>query len=224
MTEPTAFAFTETFSNARDGAGTGLVLAQIDAAVAKSARPGGPILWVQDGRAAQEGGLPCLRGIGETGLRMPILRIAARNAGEALWAMEEGLECAAISAVVGEIWGNPKVLDFTATKRLALRSRRSGVPLWLLRMDGDAALSVAPNRWRVMPEPSTANTFDIRAPGRARWRAELFRARDRPPGTWVASHDRAAHRVSLAAPLSDGAVGEGAGEGPAPRTRAVGDG
>ena len=224
MTEPTLAALTEAFSNGRDGAGTGLILAQIDAALAGSDRRKGAILWVQDARAAQEGGLPCLRGIGETGLRMPILRIAARDAGEALWAMEEGLECAVLSAVVGEIWGNPKALDFTATKRLALRSRRSGVPLWLLRMDGEADLSVVPDRWRVTPEPSTVNALDGRAPGQARWRTELFRTRGRPPGEWVASHDRASHRLHLVAPLSDGTVGESAGECAAPEPRAVGGG
>lgn len=224
MSEPARFAFTEAFSNGRDGAGTGLVLAQIDAAVAASdpGRGRGPVLWVQDVRAAREGGMPCQRGIAQVGLGMPILRIAARDAVEALWAMEEGLECVALSAVVGEVWGDPRALDFTATKRLALRARRSGVPLWLLRVDGTAALSVAPDRWRVASAPSAANAFDARAPGPARWTAELFRSRGTAPGTWVAAHDRAAHRLDLAAPLRDGAVGAGAGDGPAPRPRAVG--
>ena len=138
-------AFTEAFCNTRDGAGTGLILAQMDAVL--SSRPGGsgPVLWVQDARARQEGGVPCQRGIAQLGLKMPILRIAARSAADALWAMEEGLECTALSAVVGEVWGNPRALDFTATKRLALRSSRSGVPVWLLRPDGAADLSVAPD-------------------------------------------------------------------------------
>ncbi|MGB3407219.1 MAG: hypothetical protein WBA67_06960 [Jannaschia sp.] len=210
---------TETFSTSRDGAATGMVLAQLDAL----GRQGGPILWVQDRRAAQEGGLPYARGIaGVTGLDMPILRVAARTAAEALWAMEEGLECAALSAVIGEIWGSPKVLDFTATKRLALRSGRSGVPLWLLRPDSEPALSVAPDRWRVESAPSSTNTLDPRAPGAAQWMAELFRSRRTRPGTWVAEHDRAAHRLYLVAPLRDGAVGEGAGEQAPPDTRAVG--
>ncbi|MEM8824235.1 MAG: hypothetical protein AAGF30_11540 [Pseudomonadota bacterium] len=194
----------EAFSDARDGAATGFVLAQLDASGRR-----GPILWVQDARAAQEGGLPYLRGLAHRD--RPILRVAACNAAEALWAMEEGLQCAASSAVIGEIWGDPKALDFTATKRLALRARRSGVPLWLLRPDGVPGLSVAPERWRLRSVASEAHPFDMHAPGRALWWAERFRSRTDRPGEWVASHDRAAHRLDLAAPLRDRPVAKGDG-------------
>ncbi|MEL6587244.1 MAG: hypothetical protein AAFQ50_11385 [Pseudomonadota bacterium] len=197
-------AVSEAFSTSRDGAATGLMLAELDAL----GRTGKPLLWVQDTRAAQEAGVPCIRGL--AALNMPLLRVAARNAAEALWAMEEGLECTSLSAVVGEVWGSPKALDFTATKRLSLRARRSGVPLWLLRPDAQPDLSVAPKRWRVASAPSAGNVLDPRAPGKARWTAELFRARGAKPGTWVASHDRAAHRLDLVAPVRHGTVGEGA--------------
>ncbi len=217
-------AFAETFSNTRDGAGTGLVLAQMDAFLAAGRGGGGPVLWVQDALAAREGGAPCQRGIAERGLRMPILRIAARSPADALWAMEEGLECAALSAVVGEVWGNPKALDFTATKRLALRSSRSGVPVWLMRPDGVADLSVAPDRWRVDPAPSLANPWDERAPGRAQWKADLFRTRRGAPAIWMAGHDRAAHRVDLVAAVSHRPVGTRDGGAARPSLHAVGGG
>ncbi|MEM9795868.1 MAG: hypothetical protein AAF919_05245 [Pseudomonadota bacterium] len=200
----------------RDGAATGLVLAQLDQMAAR----GKPVLWVQDRLSEREGGRPCLRGI-ELAER-PILRVAARNAVEALWAMEEGLECTALSAVIGEIWGDPRVLDFTATKRLALRSLRGGVPLWLIRGDGTGTLSVAPDRWDVRSLPSIPNGLDARAPGSALWQAKLFRSRRQAPGIWVASHDRAAHRLHLAAPLRDGALGTGSGAQGTPRPRALG--
>ncbi|CTQ49511.1 ImuA family protein [Jannaschia donghaensis] len=222
--DPAPPAFTETFCSTRDGAGTGLVLAQMDAVLARMPGGKGPVLWVQEARAAQEGGVPCQRGIAELGLNMPILRIAARSAADALWAMEEGLECAALSAVVGEIWGNPKALDFTATKRLALRSRQSGVPFWLLRPDGVADLSVAPDRWRVSATRSSDNPWDARAPGRARWLADLFRTRRGAPATWVAGHDPAAHRVDLVAALPDRALGEGDDRAAQPALRSVGGG
>ncbi|WP_220750724.1 ImuA family protein [Jannaschia sp. AI_61] len=209
---------TEVFTTSRDGAATAFLLAQL-------ASRRGPILWVQDRLSAQEGGLPYGRGIaGITGQDRPILRVAARTPAEALWAMEEGLECSALSAVIGEVWGSPKVLDFTATKRLALRSQRSKVPLWVLRSDAEPSLSVAPDRWRVASAPSTDNTLDARAPGEALWSAELFRSRTRRPGTWVASHDRASDRLHLVAPLRDGAVGEDADPHPAPRLRPLGRG
>ncbi|SFJ13367.1 ImuA family protein [Jannaschia pohangensis] len=216
--------FTEAFSTARDGAGTGLLLAQLDAVLGRQGAGGKPVLWVQDMRSAQENGLPCLHGIESLGLRMPVLRITARNAVDALWAMEEGLECTALSAVVGEVWGNPRALDFTATKRLALRARRTGVPLWLMRLDGAADLSVAPDRWRVASAPSRPNLWDARAPGQACWWAELFRSRSSSPGKWVASHDRSAHRLSLVSAVSDRPVGAGAGDAPGSGSRAVGGG
>jgi protein ImuA len=208
------------FAPARDAGGTGFVLAQLDAARDRR----GPVLWVQEAAAACEAGRPCLRGVeAMLGPDRPLMRVAAGSPAEALWAIEEGLGCGALSAIVGEIRGTPRALDFTATKRLMLRAERSGVPLWLLRLDADApGLSVAPRRWRLAAAPSAPNPLDARAPGDARWRAELFRARGAPPGAWVAAHDRAAHRVDLAAPLRDGAlVAELGGPAPAP-ARAVG--
>jgi protein ImuA len=207
--------FSEAFSSTRDGAATGFVLAHLDASGRR-----GPVLWVQDARAAREGGLPCLHGA-DCGGR-PILRVEARNAAEALWAMEEGLECAASSAVIGEIWGNPRALDFTATKRLALRARRTGVPLWLIRADAEPELSVAPDRWRLRATASPPNPFDPQAPGSALWVAELFRSRRASAGAWVASHDRTAHRLDLVAPLRDRPLGKGAGRDVPPAGGAVG--
>lgn len=218
MTDHAPSSFTEALCSSRDAAATGFVLAHLDG----SGRGGGPILWVQDACALREAGLPCLRGIEGAGLRTSLLRVTTKRAVDALWAMEEGLGCAALSAVVGEIWGRPRALDLTATKRLALRSRASGVPVWLLRPDGEAALSAAPERWHVAPAASDPNPWDARAPGAPRWLAELFRSRSRAPGAWVAGHDRAAHRVDLAAPVRDGALAAGAGRPARDGARALG--
>ena len=54
-----------------------------------------------------------------------LIHVEARDARDALWAMEEGLRCAALSAVIGELWGDPRALDFTATRRLAVAAERS---------------------------------------------------------------------------------------------------
>jgi protein ImuA len=209
---------TEAFASSRQGAATGFVLAQLDAA----RRGDGPVLWVQDRLSAQEGGMPCIAGLSDAmGRPLPLLHVAAKDAAQALWAMEEGLECAALSAVIGEVWGSPRALDFTATKRLALRAGRSGVPLWLIRADAEPGLSVAPDRWRLRATASSRHPFDPEAPGAPLWSAELFRSRRARPGAWVAGHDRAAHRVDLAAPLLDRPVGADA-EGGAPAAGPVG--
>jgi protein ImuA len=135
-----------------------------------------------------------------------LIHVAARDARSALWAMEEGVRCPGLSCVIGEIWGDPKMLDFTATRRLAVASERSGVPCWLVRLGGGANLSGARMRWRIASAPSLVNPLDPRAPGGSAWDAELFRARGAPPGRWSLTHE--ADRFHLVAASGDRALGE----------------
>jgi protein ImuA len=119
------------------------------------------------------------------GLGLPdLLHVEARDARSVLWAMEEGLRCRALSLVVGEIWGDPTSLDFTATRRLAVASERYGVAACLIRLGGRPNLSGARQRWRLTSIPSALNPLDPKAPGALAWEAELFRARGRPAGRW----------------------------------------
>ena len=170
----------------RDGGWAGFLLAQVEA--------GKPLLWVQERMAILEAGRIYPPGLGARDL----IHIEARDSRSALWAMEEGLRCAALGAVIGELWGDPAALDFTATRRLAVAAERSGVPAWLVRLGGSANLSGARMRWRVASAPSLANPFDPRAPGTPAWDAELFRARGMPPGRWFVSHDSHSFRVVAA--------------------------
>jgi len=178
----------------RDGGWAGFLLAQL--ATDK------PLLWVQDRMAILESGR-----IHPPGLPCPeLIHVEARDAKDALWAMEEGVRCAALSAVIGELWGDPKVLDFTATRRLAVASERSGVTAFLIRLGGHANLSGARMRWRIASMPSQHNPLDPRAPGLPAWDAELFRARGLPPGRWSISHE--ADRFHLVTAVGDRTVGE----------------
>jgi protein ImuA len=122
--------------------------------------------------------------------------------------MEEGVRCSCLSAVIGEIWGDPKALDFVATRRLAVASERSATPCWLVRLGGNANLSGARMRWRIASAPSLLNELDPRAPGIPAWNAELFRARGSSPGRWSVAHDRTADRFNLVAASGDRALGE----------------
>jgi len=162
-----------------------------------------PILWVQERMAILESGRIYPPGLPSQNL----VHVETRDARDALWAMEEGLRCACLSAVIGEIWGDPKVLDFTATRRLAVASERSGTPCWLVRLNGIANLSGARMRWRIGSAPSLLNPLDPRAPGLAAWDAELFRARGFPPGRWSLALE--ADRFHLVAGTGDRALGEG---------------
>jgi protein ImuA len=148
-----------------------------------------PVLWVQDRASLRENGRLYLQGRMLAGNRIPILRVEVSHPRDVLWAMEEGAACAGLGAVVGEIHGAPAVLDFTATKRLALRAEASGVPVWLIRSGDPGTLSAARERWRVGTLPSRTHPYDAGAPGAPLWDAELFRAQGRPPGRWVAFHD-----------------------------------
>jgi protein ImuA len=141
------------------------------------------------------------------GLGIDCIHVEARDARAALWAMEEGVRCSALSAVIGELWGDPAALDFTATRRLAVASERSGVPCWLARLGGTANLSGARMRWRVASAPSLLTSLDPRAPGLSAWDAELFRARGVPPGRWSIAHE--AGVFDLVSGASDRALGEG---------------
>lgn len=144
-------------------------------------------LWVQDSQSIRRGGRPFLHGL-PIARRHGLIHIEARNASDALWAMEEGVRCNALSFVIGEIAGDPKALDFTATRRLVLASERNRVPLYLLRRDGFANLSAARLRWRVKAATSGAHRWNEIAPGSSRIAAELFRGRGLRPGHFMLEH------------------------------------
>lgn len=146
---------------------------------------GGPVLWIQDRLSLRESGRPFPPGLGG----YEILHLQVSRAQDVLWAMEQGLGCPALGAVIGEIWGIAPAVDFTATKRLALRSEAHGIPAWLIRRGTAPELSAARERWRVAALPARPEPDDARAPGAALWSAELFRTRFRAPGRWVAGHD-----------------------------------
>ena len=167
----------------RDGGWAGFLLAQLGTEK--------PLLWVQERMAILESGRVHPPGLPSQNL----IHVEARDARDALWAMEEGLRCSALSAVIGEIWGDPKALDFTATRRLAVAAERSGVAAFLIRLGGHANLSGARMRWRIASAPSLLNDLDPRAPGLPAWDTELFRARGIPPGRWSLAHEAGAFHL-----------------------------
>lgn len=186
-----------------DPAATGFVLSLLSGTH-------GPILWVQDYQSRRENGHLYTPSLKRFGLDQAVLKVAVSHPRDVLWAMEEGATCASLSAVIGEIHGGPAVLDFTATKRLAMRAEASGVPLYLIRSGDPGGLSAARMRWRVATLPSRPHQHDSQSPGQPQWDVDLFRARGRPPGRWVAQYDpdadKAADRLGLVSRLRDRAV------------------
>ncbi len=200
---PARATLQEIFGAPNDAAAIGLALSQIASHGSK------PLFWVQEAKALKATGRVFAHGLPPP-LRRPVLHVVARNARDALWAMEEGLKCPALGAVIGELHGNPRALDFTASRRLAVAAERYGVPAFLIRTEGEADLSGARRRWRVESNPSLVHPYDPKAPGAPAWSLDLFRARDLRPGRWDTVYDRAAHRLDLVPRTGDGALAQAA--------------
>jgi protein ImuA len=129
-----------------------------------------------------------------------------------LRAAEEAARCAPLGAVLIEPWGEPRALDLTATRRLALAAETSGVPLIMLRLAAAPAPSAATTRWEVraaLSSPLAAN-----APGHPAFAVTLARRKAGAGGqSWTVEWDRdrcefrsLAAVVSIGETLSGGMV------------------
>jgi protein ImuA len=180
----------EVFARSGEASGAAVALALAADALRTAAGPDGeiddrrPLLWVQDKAALRLGGRPYRAGLPPT-FRHRLIHVVADTCEDALFALEEGLRCRDLAAVIGELSGNPRALDFTASRRLTLTAEKHGVPLWLVRLDAAPDLSSARMRWDVCAAASPPPRWNRDAPGSPTWRAELFRARMHPPGTWI---------------------------------------
>ncbi len=196
----------EMFASGRDAAGAGLALALARDALRMGAPDPTadtpdqrPFLWVQDKAALRLSGRPYLPGL-PAQMRHRLIHVAAASPEDALFALEEGLRCRDLAFVIGEIAGNPRALDFTASRRLGLAAEKHGVPLWLIRLDARHDLGAARMRWRVEAAPSPVSPWNTHAPGAATWKADLFRAHTFQPGQWILRDDGPALTAEPAAP------------------------
>lgn len=141
--------------------------------------PGRPtIFYLQLGEDAQRLGLPYGPGLSWAGLDAAHLVIVrAADMTELLWATEEVVSCRAVAAVIADIRGEPKLLNFTASRRLSLRAANSNVSLFMLRYGHGRASSAGHLRWHLRSLRSGRQAFDDRAPGAARWRLRLEKGR-----------------------------------------------
>ncbi len=163
------------------GAGAALALARDATTAAADDRAW---LWVQDKAARRLGGRPYRPGLPPV-LRHRLIHVAADGPEDALFALEEGVRCRDLAFVIGEIAGNPRALDFTASRRLSLAAEKNGVPLWLVRLGAARDLGSARLRWEVRAARSAPPRWNAHAPGTAAWDAELFRAHTHQPGRWI---------------------------------------
>ena len=134
-----------------------------------------PVLWCRRRDAA----MPFLPGLAPFGLTAEqVLTVEADRAVELLWAIEEGLRCAALGAVLGEI----DDLPLPAARRLQLAAETGGV-VGLIVTPPWAAAGGATTRWRVGAAPSQTPPWGgLGAPA---WHVALERCRNGLPRSWT---------------------------------------
>jgi protein ImuA len=169
------------------GAATGFAAAL----AARAAGPRGEMLWIATDFAAREAGGPYGPGLDLYGLpaaRLVVLHVP--RAVDALWAMEEALQCRALSAVITEL-PEDAAADLTATRRLALAARAGHGLGLLLRHRASFAPSAAATRWEIAAAGSRPDAFG--GLGAAGFDLSLVKNRRGPSGRWIITWDHHAH-------------------------------
>jgi protein ImuA len=141
------------------------------------------VLWIRQDFSAVEFGELSATGFLELGLdpsHFLLLRLA--DAADVLRAASDALSCAALGAVVIEIFGAPKILDMVASRRLTLASAQKGVTAFLLRFNAKAQVSTTETRWRIRAARSPQKEENWGSPV---FEAELVRNRHGGTGRWV---------------------------------------
>ncbi|MEP9350494.1 hypothetical protein [Xanthobacter sp. KR7-225] len=173
--------------------------AMLGFAAALAAGLGGPVVWVRQDMSVREGGRLYAPGCAELGLDPAFLvLVEAADAASVLRAAEDALRHAGPALVIAEPWGTARVLDLTATRRLALRAGERGALALLLRPGAEPEPSAAVTRWQVAPAGALCPLpFGLGPPAFA---LELVRSRLGPTGRWIVEWNAHARRFNPAAP------------------------
>ncbi len=148
---------------AEAGAACGFAVAVLGRLAAAAERP---VLWIT---RDDDPYAPGLAALGLPPQRLILVR--PYKPAQVLWALEEGLRCAALAGVLAETWG----IEPTAARRLQLAARASGGTALLLNRGAGAAPAMT--RWRIAPAPSQAPAGE--GVGAWRWQVDLLRCRGR---------------------------------------------
>ena len=142
-----------------------------------------PLLWVRQDFAERESGALSMSGLSELGLdpRL-VVTVRAPDSETALRAAADALACDALGAVVLDVWGEVRVLDPAASRRLTLAGRASHVSCLVLRTAAMPSVSTAETRWvvRAAPSPRTVEAW-----GAPLFDAQLVRNRHGQTGRWI---------------------------------------
>lgn len=150
-------------------------------ALALRAAEARPLCWVRQDFVDTESGELYPPGLAEFGIDPArLLLVRAQDGAGVLRAGAEAVRCSALGAVLMTLWGEPRQLDLTATRRLSLRAEASGVTVLLLRVAAAPAATSAHSRWQVRAGPSRA--LAANAPGRPVFEVALLRQRGAAAG------------------------------------------
>lgn len=153
-------------------------------------RAGGGIVWLREESAVRAGGHLHAPGLVDIGLNPARLLLGLLpDALAVLRAAADVVRCAGVGVAIVELHRDPRALDLTASRRLALAAEESGVAALVLRIAATPVASAADTRWAVRScasQPLAAN-----APGHATLDLELLRQRGRgADGRWQVEWNR----------------------------------
>jgi protein ImuA len=163
-----------------------------------------PIFWLRSDEACRRGGQLHAPGLIELGGDPDALVLGqAADTRALLKSASDAARCPGLKALIVECWGKCPELDLTVSRRLALAAEKSGVTLFLLRLEAEPLPSAADTRWSVSAAPSIPLEAD--APGPPMFEIELLRRRSGPSGMrWRLEWDR--DQIIFREPAHIGAV------------------
>ena len=169
-------------SNARDiGCAKGFLLALLG-----RLEHAGQVIWITEPAAVLETGALFPEGLKPFGFDASrFIHIRPTHLNDALWAAGEAAVTPGLAAVVFHIKGNPKAIDFPASRKLTLRSQTSRTPIFVIRQSGEEEVSSAVTRWHVAPAASLAQPNFTKGVGNMRLSLTLERNRNGHTGKWT---------------------------------------
>jgi len=109
-----------------------------------------------------------------------VIFVDLQNDKDVLWAVEEGLRCSALVAVVGEL----RELTFAQSRRLQLTIEESQVTGFIHRVLPKSENTTAcAARWKIHPLPGIIEP-GLPGIGFPKWQVELAKVRNGRPGSW----------------------------------------
>lgn len=181
-----------------------LAVRRLRALHAQPSRSPAQILWCWSSFLARELGVPYGPGLAFLGLEpSSCIFVETARAGDALWAMEEGLKSQSVALVIGAL----ESVELTPARRLSLAAAAHGTPCVLITDPRTPAAGATVTRWRSGGRTSAQHPFDAVAPGASRHAVSLERCRHgvRAPqaSSLVVEWSDDTHRFRVAPALAD---------------------